>query len=388
MNRIENFIINVNCWGDQYIISLLKYAFPCLLRNLNLLKKNELAKLKIIICTTKSSKIFLKQNQIYNDLSKKIQCEIFEIDDLIKNLFPKTANKYQFLACIQSLIINYAYFKKYSYLMTLYPDFIFKDNTIKNLLKLSKSQDCDILVPIPQIIKERFDDEVTNDNFNETILNLEKLNFESLHDIILNNNINHLSTNTPSLFCQIEKDFIIFNNYHLHPILIKLSDNRFKYTPFVKSLDEDYVKSISYEKSFYVIKNSNELMINSLLGKDELKLVKYKYVEDLSVTWLNSMMYEINKKFSENSYVILKNNKIKPNLNKMTRWTKKINKKLNLKTNNNYTDTALFAKVNYFINIRNFTFSLFTKKHDEFEFNKLIDDNNLNDFRKFLKIFS
>ena len=39
-------------------------------------------------------------------------------------------------------------------------------------------------------------------------LKLEEINFNYLHQIILNNNINEISTNTPSLFCEIEKDYI------------------------------------------------------------------------------------------------------------------------------------------------------------------------------------
>ena len=38
------------------------------------------------------------------------------------------------------------------------------------------------------------------------------------------------------------------------------------------SLDEDFNKSIDYENKHYVIKNSNELLINSLLGIEELNL--------------------------------------------------------------------------------------------------------------------
>ena len=72
------------------------------------------------------------------------------------------------------------------------------------------------MVPIPQIIKEEVVKEIETKKIDFVIDKLEEINFNYLHQIILNNNINEISTNTPSLFCEIEKDYINFSNYHLH----------------------------------------------------------------------------------------------------------------------------------------------------------------------------
>ena len=87
--------------------------------------------------------------------------------------------------------------------------------------------------------------------------------------------------------------------------MIKLSLNRYKYTAFTKSLDEDFIKSISYEKNYYVVKNSNEMLMNSLLGENELEL---KTVFDIfyAKKWLDSIMYTVNVDFSKSVYTLLK----------------------------------------------------------------------------------
>ena len=112
------------------------------------------------------------------------------------------------MACVQNLMINYAKKKNFHFFMTLYPDFIFKKKFSKNLLTLIDKKDCDILVPIPQIIKEEVNKLIKNIGISKVINDLENINFQFLHDIILNNNINDIKTNTPSLFCQIEKKYI------------------------------------------------------------------------------------------------------------------------------------------------------------------------------------
>ena len=226
------------------------------------------------ICTEKINLNKLKKNSYLKKINKLIKCEYISIDDLIIYLKKSSKNKYQLLACIQNIMINYAKFKDYKFFMTMYPDFIFKKNTIEVLLRLINKKKCDVLIPIPQLVKEKIDTIFDKNGIRKILHNLEDINFKHLHEIILNNDINNINTNTPSLFCDIQPNYINFSNYHLHPILIKLSLNRYKYTAFTKSLDEDFIKSISYEKNYYVVKNSNEMLMNSLLGENELELKK------------------------------------------------------------------------------------------------------------------
>lgn len=389
----KKIFINVNCWGSDYIDGLLKYSIPCLSENLKNINKNELIRISFCICTNKNSINKIKKNIYVKKISNIIDCKFIEIDSLVNNLKDNTKNKYQLLACIQNLMINYAKKKNYHFFMTLYPDFIFKKNSLKNLLTLIDKKDCDILVPIPQIIKEEVNKLIKNVGISKVINDLENINFHFLHDIILNNNINDIKTNTPSLFCQIEKKYINFCNYHIHPIIIKLSFNRYKYQPFVKSLDEDFIKSIDYENKYYIIKNSNELLINSLLGKEELKLTKHEFRIKDSVLWLNSIMYEINKSFSKSVYTILKDKNYKlqhSNLYKIKRWLKNINDKLEPKLRANYQDDFEYAGNRFFSNMKNFLFEI-QRSNGEMNnksFSKIISNNNLIKYSKFLKIFN
>lgn len=389
----RKLFINVNCWGSDYIDGLLKYSIPCLLENLEIINKNELIRISFCICTNKNSINKIKKNVYFKKISKIIECKFIEIDSLVNDLKKVTKNKYQLLACVQNLMINYAKKKNYHFFMTLYPDFIFKKNSLKSLLTLIDKKDCDILVPIPQVIKEEVNKLIKNKGISRVTNDLENINFQFLHDIILNNNINDIKTNTPSLFCQIEKKYINFCNYHIHPIIIKLSLNRYKYHPFVKSLDEDFVKSIDYENKYYIIKDSNELLINSLLGKEELKLAKHVFKIKDSVLWLNSIMYEINKSFSGSVYTILKykNYKLKnSNLHKIKKWIKNINKEIKPKPRANYHDDFEYAQNRFFSNIRNFLFEIQRSKGQisDKSFSKIISSYNLKQFSKFLKIFN
>lgn len=389
----KKLFINVNCWGEDYIDGLIQYTIPCLLISLKNIDKKNLGMITFNICTDLDSIKVLKKNSNLQLINKIVNCEFTPINDLLKSLKQKTKNKYQFLSLVQNLMINYAKKKNFNFFMTLYPDFIFKKNTIKNLIKLIQKEDCDILVPIPQIIKEEVIKEIRTKKIDGVIDKLEEINFNYLHQIILNNNINEISTNTPSLFCEIEKDYINFSNYHLHPILIKLSLNRYKYVPFIKSLDEDFIKSIDYENKYYVIKNSNELLINSLLGKEELKLNKHKFDINETVYWLNSKMYEINKKFSMSTYTILKksNYKIsKKNLEKINTWINNINKKILSKKKANYFDDYEYSHTKIFRNIQNFLFEihLLDKKLNKNSFNNIIKNHKLENISIFLKNFN
>ena len=389
----KKLFINVNCWGENYIDGLIKYTIPCLLISLKNIDKKTSKMITFNICTDLDSIKVLKKNSYLQLINKIVNCEFTPINELLESLKKKTKNKYQFLSLVQNLMINYAKKKNFNFFMTLYPDFIFKKNTIKNLIKLIEKEDCDILVPIPQIIKEEVVKEIETKKIDFVIDKLEEINFNYLHQIILNNNINEISTNTPSLFCEIEKDYINFSNYHLHPILIKLNANRYKYIPFIRSLDEDFIKSIDYENKHYVIKNSNELLINSLLGIEELKLTKHKFNIEETVYWLNAMMYEINKKFSNSTYTILKksNYKIsKKNLEKMHTWINNINKRILPKKKANYADDYEYSHTRIFKNIQNFLFEmhLLDKKLNKNTFNNIIKKHKLENLSTFLNNFN
>lgn len=389
---MRNLLININCWGNNYINGLLEYTVPCLLINCQILKKSELREINLIICTDKNGSNRIKRNKIYSELKLLINSEIILIEKLLSVLKKKTTSKYQLLACLQNLLINYGYKNKYKFIMTLYPDFIFKKETLKNLISLIKNKNSDILVPIPQLIKEDVASEIKLNGYKNFIENLADMNFYLLHEIIKKNDINNIYSNTPSLFCQIENNYINFSSYHIHPIIIKLNYNRFKYIPFTKSLDEDFIKALDYEETYHVVRDSDELLINSLLGEKDIEIIKQSFDKSLCISWINSLMYEINKKFSYSIYTIYKNSNIKKikKTKKIIEFTKQINANLSLKNKANYHDHSEYMQNQYFQNIKEFLFNIHqeTNKINNVEFKKLVKKNNLLDFYDFLKKFN
>ena len=82
-----------------------------------------------------------------------------------------------------------------------------------------------------------------------------------------------------------------------------------------------------------------------------MKLAKHKFSIKDSVLWLNSIMYEINKSFSESVYTIIKdeNYKLKhSNIYKIKRWLRNINDKLEPKLRANYHDDFEYAGNEFF----------------------------------------
>jgi len=242
-------------WGKKYLEEFKKYTCNSLLRNL---RKTDNKKNLIYIWTIKDDLKYLKKQKIIKDLSKIIKIK-FYLFDFIKNKYHFKNNKYILLSTLQSLFIATFSFNC-NYLWFLYPDFIFSDNSIENILqKLKKNKTLSaVMLPIPQVNLEAIELYYKKWGYNYIEENLNEIIIKNLHKIVKIFDVRNTKLNTVSVSCIHEKDYLLMNNFHLHPVVIKTDEKNYNYFNSVfPSLDEGYTNTLK-NKKIYIPKSSDE----------------------------------------------------------------------------------------------------------------------------------
>lgn len=295
-------------WGEEYIERL------C-----NLLLKN------IDIEISESTKLFNKFNIIfkfyttqesfqdiqnsfikYKYLNKYCNLKIKEFDKLSK--YFNKRNKYKLLGSLQtiSIIDNISS----DYIFFLYPDFLFKIGSIKNIL--SNLKDYDIFYTYcPQVIEEEVLKQINTNSFNYFLKNIEKIILKYLHPIVKACELDTKRFNHASNLSIIKKDHAIFKNFHLHPTLIKISvKHRELFKSSNISFDEDFFDfAIDKNLKIYYPKNSDEMMFCSLFERNAVLLPKVKMTHLNVATWILQNAYPIHYKNVSNTFTLkTKNN--------------------------------------------------------------------------------
>jgi|688.fasta_scaffold103911_2 hypothetical protein len=257
---------------------------------------------------------------------KNIKTKFISIDKYILN-----NNKYDIIKKIQKKIFEY--YKKTDKILFLYPDFIWKNGSILNLLKL----DHDIInVYCPQIIKENY---LKNKFF---IKNFEKFVANNLHAVVKNTIINdkkkNFFTGATNLY-QLSNKGYLFKNFHLHPILINKPN--FNNVNFNISLDEDFyhnyiiMNNIKSKNIFYQ-KNAKKICFASVESERNLSNVNgsNKSLINISSWFINNCTF-VHLNNSLNTFLL--NCTYKKSLKEVKKFNKifnKIYKKINIVDNN------------------------------------------------------
>jgi hypothetical protein len=253
----DKILIPIVFWGDEFLKIFENIFYPNLKKEFKFLART---KIEFQLWTTKNIKRIINNDLIK---SKNLTNTIIEIDELLNT--DKYSNKYKILLHIQKKILSKA--KNYNKILFLYPDFIWKEKSISNLLKIKKKI---VNIYCPQINIENYLLE------KKPIKNLENFIAENLHSVVKATIIgskNAFMTAATNLL-KIKKNGYIFKNFHIHPVMFNNPD--FSGINFEVSLDEDlYSNYITKNRiklnDIYYQKNSSKFLFASLEKKENLR---------------------------------------------------------------------------------------------------------------------
>ena len=317
-------------WGKKYLDEFKKYTCNSLIRNL---RKTNNKKNLIYIWTLKDDLKYLKKQKIIKDLKKIIKIK-FYVFDFIKEKYHFKNNKYVFLSTLQSLFIATFSFNC-NYIWFLYPDFIFSDKSIKYIFqKLKKNKELSsIMVPIPQVNLEAIESSHKKWGYDYIEKNLNEIIIKNLHEIVKIFDVRNTELNTVSVSCIHEKDYLLMNNFHLHPVVIKTDEKNYSYFNSVfPSLDEGYTSTLK-NKKIYIPKSSDEVAFMSLLPQNEYKFQKYKFNIEETSTWCETHVNEFQRSNLNSTFKFyIKNSEmenLKFNIKLIDKFKKRILNRLN-----------------------------------------------------------
>ena len=287
-------------WGKKYLDEFTKYTSNSLIKNL---RKTGNKKNLLYIWTIKKDLEYLKKKKIIKELSKIINIKFYEFDFIKENYYLKN-NKYRFLSILQSLFISSFSFNC-KYIWFLYPDFIFSNNSIRFMInKLKKNKKLSsIMLPIPQINSEDIEYIFKKKGFDFISNNLSSIIINNLHKIVKIYDVRNTQLNTVATSCLHEKEYLLMNNFHLHPAVIKTDVKNYNYFNSVfPSLDEGYT-NILKEKNIYIPKNSKQVIFASLLGENEYKFPKYDFDIDRTIAWCEDHINDFQRKNLNHTFI-------------------------------------------------------------------------------------
>ncbi len=294
-------------WGENFINNFLKYSLNCLNENLNLISKKNLITSKIEIWTKKNDEKLIKKSDLYKNLKKKININFVHIDQL---LTINNVSKYERLAIMQNIFIT-SHFFKYKYLWFFYPDSIFDNKLVANCIKKLKTQNPDIiLLPVPQINQDQIINEFNKSKISN--LNIKKLIRNNLHESVKLWNIDDIKNYNIPLSYGKFNDTLVFQNFHIHPLVLKTSGNYKAFlNPVHPSLDEGIPEEYANKKIFIPSDDKfgicGGLLENDFLQKSNFytQSKKWKNIKDkmsIAISFAINHLNSSHIKFSQNRY--------------------------------------------------------------------------------------
>ena len=374
-------------WGEDYINKSFKKTLICFLKSSDILKTlNE--KSNLCIWTKKEDKIKIDNLKEIKALKKYIDINFFFIDEIFE--LYENYTKYELLSIFQNLFISYSTEK--DYLVFIYPDFIFNSKSLNYLLNAITKNYSAIFCPVPQLNVEDIESKLTEKGIDNFLENIEENVFNNMHNIVLRTIINENKiSSTSSVIVHKDKDFMLLNSFHIHPLAIKVQRSNYKfYKPFFPSFDEAFVSIYDDEDDYYICKDSNDIIFASLASKYELQSHSYNMEGDINSLseWASRLTNYSHRKFVKESYILRKNNFSKIDLNNSSNLMKEFIDKLLLLISRKKT----YNEYNYINNdLLDYNFDILKiriKNYDNSILEKEIEKgiNNLNCSNKIKKI--
>tara|TARA_B100000787_G_C16180197_1_gene291351 strand:+ start:56 stop:940 length:885 start_codon:yes stop_codon:yes gene_type:complete len=210
-----------------------------------------------------------------------------------------------------------------------------------NKLKKNKKLDS-ILLPIPQVNFEKLEEIYEKNGYNYISDKLPEIIIDNLHKIVKIFDARNTQLNTISVSCIHEREYLIMNNFHLHPVVIKTDVGNYNYFDSVfPSLDEGYTRILE-NKLTYLPKSSDEVAFLSMLGEDEIKFPKFEFNLNQSIDWCEAHVNNFQRKNLNNNFLFYKKktklNNLQFNKNLLNKFKERLTDRLKL------SDKELFKK--------------------------------------------
>jgi len=318
-------------WSKKYVDQFSKYTCNSLIENL---KKTNNKKNLVYIWTTKNDLKYFKKQKKIKELNKIINIKYFEFD-YIKKKYYLGSSKYTFLSVLQSLFIATFSFNT-KYIWFLYPDFIFSKNSLNFMInKLKKNKKlASILLPVPQVNFESLETIYEKKGYSYISENIPDIIIDNLHKIVKIFDARNTQLNTISVSCIHEKKYLLMNNFHLHPAVIRTDVEDYNYFDSVfPSLDEGYTRALK-DKLIYIPKSSDQVTFLSMLGKNEIKFPKYQFNINQAVDWCEAHVNNFQRKNLNNIFMFYKKkaklNDLKFNKNLLNKFKQRLSNRLNI----------------------------------------------------------
>lgn len=378
-------------WGRTFIKNFLNYSLNCLNENIKLISKKKLNSSKIEIWTRKSDENLIAKSSLFKQLEKKISINFVHIDKL---LLIKEISKYERLAIMQNIFVT-SHFFKYKYLWFFYPDSIFDNKLVLNCLTQIKKKNPDIvLLPVPQVDEKSVKNEFKKKNISE--LDIKKLIRNNLHESVKLWEVSELKNfNIPLLYGRYE-DTLVFQNFHIHPLVLKTTGNHMAFTnPLHPSLDEGIPEEFA-NKRIFIPPNDKFGICGGLLETDFLNKTKWhknynkwkniKNKMSISISFAINHINSSHIKFSQKKYFM--NKKSDKGINKKKLKLDNLVKKIRYGYHKHYSTKSSLKKfaVNTDLYINNIPSTLLLNEKLRKKFQNLsIIQLNFDLFRKILK---
>jgi hypothetical protein len=251
-------------WGRDYVDNFVNGSLPTLLAPGNLGGMSPDGGSKLLIVTTEEDAEHFRAAPAYAALRRHIATEFRYIEK------PHGRNKYEIVSGHQCRVIHAS--KDFDALVFLYPDFIFADGTICNVLgRLAEGYDA-VVMPVPRAAEETIRPELEKHEKSGAIA-LEPRRFVE----IAARNLHHsmasyfldakaFSAYPSTLLWRVADNALLFRCFHLHPIALRVQRNNPNYTtPFRITLDEEYLPRLfPCSDRIYFVEDSDEAAVCSL----------------------------------------------------------------------------------------------------------------------------
>ena len=191
-----------------------------------------------------------------------------------------------------------------------------------------------ILLPVPQVNFESLESIYEKKGFNYISKKLPEIIIDNLHEIVKIFDVRNTQLNTVTTSCIHEKKYLLINNFHLHPVLIKTDVKNYDYFQSVfPSLDEGYTRSFN-DKLIYIPESSDEVAFLSMLEKNAIKFPKYDFNLIQSTAWAETHVNKFQKLNLNKTFIFYKKktklNDLQFNKDLLNKFKKRIADRLQL----------------------------------------------------------
>lgn len=250
-------------WGEGYIKDFLALTLPAQLAKSNIPSID--GQMKYVFFIKEDEKKFFKSDVI-DELEKFCEIGYEYIDDIANQ-----RNKYSNLGLIQSRAIGSSVAEGYEIFFPVYSDLIFSANAIPYTVEKIKLGKYFVFSMAPQVIRKKLNNFVQKssqvDSYGVELepIKLTKFVLDSLHPIRAPSVFSDGQLRSfPSVFFINTELGCIGKAFHLHPVAIRLTNDKVLTNKFIGTLDEHFIPIlIDSIEQVHVVDNTAQMCLCS-----------------------------------------------------------------------------------------------------------------------------